>query len=65
MTQQTGRIRYRVQKWTGKLVLQVEFRGMFTTNCCGCIDTETRSWWRDAVVEDGVHFGILRVEHPA
>lgn len=49
---QTGRRRYRRQPWTGKVVLQVEFSGPEIHFLTGTPNGMTRSFWRDARVED-------------
>ena len=48
----TGKRRYRVQPWTGKLILQLQFAGMITSHSGGMVDTMNASAWRDAKITD-------------
>ncbi len=46
----TGRTRFKL--WRGRLVLQLEFSGTYTSWYMGAVNTETALAWRDATVED-------------
>lgn len=47
----TGNTRYR-SNWRGKLILQVEDRGIKYENCGAYVDSMRVRYWRDATVED-------------
>jgi hypothetical protein len=46
----TGRQRYR--KFLGKVVLQVEYKAMFSENFGRYVECESRLFWRDATMDD-------------
>ena len=48
----TGNIRYRIQKFTHKLILQMEIKCINEEFVHGYIERRTGYIWRDATIED-------------